>query len=147
MSCFLFMKLKNERNEYLINIVITAGYSKKYNFMGMIVSNLIFILFVITILFASFILIGFINMKFFCININFIFSYFNLILLTIHYGLLTYLIIQLTNNQMIFILILIMFLLSDLVINMNNEIKMFYLCIFPNINNINGSLYLKFFFV
>lgn len=146
-SCFLFMKLKNERYEYLINIVITAGYSKKSNYIGMIFSNIICIIAITTILFFSYILIGYINIHFFELKIIYLLTYFNLIILSICYGLTTYLIIQITNNQMIYIMVIIMFILSDLIINTSNKFRYFYLYFFPNLNINNGSLFIKEFYI
>ena len=146
-SCFLFMKLKNERYEYLINIVITAGYSKKSNYIGMIFSNIICIMAITTILFFSYILIGYINIHFFELKIIYLLTYFNLIILSICYGLTTYLIIQITNNQMIYIMVIIMFILSDLIINTSNKFRYFYLYFFPNLIINNGSLFIKEFYI
>jgi len=146
-SCFLFMKLKNERNEYLINIIITAGFKKKDNYKYMILCNILIIIFIITLLFISFLVIGLLTKEYYIIELKHLNSYVNLILLSIHYGLITYLLIQLTNNQMMFIIVIIMFLLSDLLININNEIKYLLFCFLPNLNNINGSFYINQIFI
>ena len=147
LSCFLFMKLKNERNEYLINIIVTAGYTKKYNFIGMIISVIVFIFILIFIIFIDYLIIGFINMHFFEFEICYLYSFVNLFLISVHYGLLTYLVIQLTNNQLIFILILIMFLLADLVVNMDDSFKYIFLSFFPNLNNNTGEILISIIYI
>lgn len=147
LSCFLFMKLKNERNEYLINVVITAGYTKKDNYKSMIISNMIILLIIISIFFVCYLTIGLLNKHYFVIELKYIISYFNIILLSFHYGIITYLFIQLTNNQMMFIVVILIYLLSDLVIDVNSSIKYLYLSLFPNVNTISGDFYISGFYI
>lgn len=146
-SCFLFMKLKNERNEYLVNIIAPAGYNKKENYSSMIMSNIIILVSIILILLCNFVIIGVINKNYFTIKLTYLIGFLNLVLLAIHYGLLTYLLILITNNQFIYILVIIMFLLSDLLINTNEFIKYIYLCFFPNIINNTGLFYINILYV
>lgn len=142
-SGFLFMKLCNERNEYILNIVITAGYNKKQNFKYMILSNILIVL-VITILSLIFyIIIGYISKKYFVININYLITFINIFLLSLYYGLLSYFLSQVFRNQFLYILLIIMYFISELFVIEENATKYIYLFFFPNIENSSGDLYIN----
>lgn len=140
---FLFMKLQSERNEHLINVIITAGYNKKSNFKMMILSNLIIIYLIILVSFIMFIVIGFLSKSYFSIKIEYIYFYVNIIIIATYYGLLSYLICLILKSQFLVIVILILFLISELLVNYESIFKYIYLTVLPNINNDNGICYIN----
>lgn len=142
-STFIFMKLNNERNEYILNIVITAGCSKTNNYKYMMITNIILIIGFCLISFLIFLILGFTIKNYFYFDFKYIISLFNLMLLSIYYGLLSYFITLVLNNQFIYIIIIIMFFISELFMAEETVFKYIYLYFFPNINNINGELYVS----
>lgn len=142
-SSFIFMKLNSERNEYILNIVIAAGYTKKRNYKLMILSNLMMVILYTFICFVCFIIIGFIFKDYFILKINYIISFFNILLLCIYYSLLSYLLTQIIKNQFVYILLIILFFISELFVSSNDVIKYIYLYFFPNVNNVDGFLYVN----
>jgi hypothetical protein len=137
------MKLNNERNEYILNIVITAGCSKTNNYKYMMITNIILIIGFCLISFLIFLILGFTIKSYFYFDFKYIISLFNLMLLSIYYGLLSYFITLVLNNQFIYIIIIIMFFISELFMAEETVFKYIYLYFFPNINNINGELYVS----
>ena len=142
-STFIFMKLNNERNEYILNIVITAGCSKTNNYKYMMITNIILIIGFSLISFLIFLILGFTIKSYFYFDFKYIISLFNLMLISIYYGLLSYFITLVLNNQFIYIIIIIMFFISELFMAEETVFKYIYLYFFPNINNINGELYVS----
>lgn len=142
-STFIFMKLNNERNEYILNIVITAGCSKTNNYKYMMITNIILIIGFCLISFLIFLILGFTIKNYFYFDFKYIITLFNLMLLSIYYGLLSYFITLVLNNQFIYIIIIIMFFISELFMAEETVFKYIYLYFFPNINNINGELYVS----
>lgn len=142
-STFIFMKLNNERNEYILNIVITAGCSKTNNYKYMMITNIILIIGFCLISFLIFLILGFTIKNYFYFDFKYIISLFNLMLLSIYYGLLSYFITLVLNNQFIYIIIIVMFFISELFMAEETVFKYIYLYFFPNINNINGELYVS----
>lgn len=134
-SCFLFMKLHNEKNEYIINIIMSAGYSKKDNYKKMIISYLIILLFIIIILFIGFIVIGYLKLNYFNFDILYLRSFCYLYLMIVYYGFITYLLQSLFNNQFIFIGTIVLFVISEFILGVEEDIKFIYLYFFPNFNN------------
>ena len=147
LSCFLFMKLKYERNEYLINIVISAGYTKKQNYFYMTLCVLYIMFVIVSLLFMFFILIGYIVKSYFYLKLDYFISFLNIYVLSIHYGLLTYLLIMIINNQMVFVINYILFILSELFANYNGDLKYVFISLFPNINNNDGLFYINIIYV
>lgn len=147
LTSFLFMKLKGERNEYIINTIITAGYTKKQNYKGMINTNIIVVFVLIILEFVLYVVIGIVSKKYFFITNDNIIAFFNIFLLSILYGMITYLLIQLTNNQFVFIIVIVIFLLTELVNSNDNNVKYIFLYFFPNINSFNGRMYISNIFV
>lgn len=143
LSSLIFMKLSSERNEYIINIVVTAGYTKKNNFHYMIISHCLIILILNILSFILFISVGFIFIKNFIVNVKYIYSFYNLIVISLYYGLLSYLLNMIFNNQFIFVGLFLLFFLSETMINVDDAIKYFYLTIFPNVNSITGKSYVN----
>ena len=142
-STFIFMKLNNERNEYILNIVITSGCSKTNNYKYMFITNIILIIGFCLIAFSIFLILGFTIKNYFYFDFKYIISLFNLMLLSIYYGLLSYFITLVLNNQFIYIIIIIMFFIGELFMAEETVFKYIYLYFFPNINNINGELYVS----
>lgn len=142
-STFIFMKLNNERNEYILNIVITAGCSKTNNYKYMMITNIILIIGFCLISFLIFLILGFTIKNYFYFDFKYIINLFNLMLISIYYGLLSYFITLVLNNQFIYIIIIIMFFISELFMAEETVFKYIYLYFFPNINNINGELYVS----
>lgn len=146
-SCFLFMKLHNERNEYIINITIAAGFSKKDNYNKMLLTYLIILFVIIFILFIGFIVIGYCKLNYFFIDRLYLRSFCYLYLMTVYYGLLTYLLQLIFNNQFIFIGTIVLYIVSEFVLGLEEDIKYLYLYFFPNYSNnifIINELYLLF---
>lgn len=145
-SSIMFIKLKSEKIEYVLNIVLSAGYNKKQNYFAMIMSNLIIIVFFVIISFILFLIIGFLSNRYFIINVDYILSFINIILICIYYGLFNYMVILLFNNQFLFIMIILLFLISDLMMNNDGIFSKTYLFFFPNINS-SGNLSMNIFYI
>jgi len=143
LSSFLFMKLCNQKNEYVLNIVITAGYSKKSNYKFMIITNIIIITFVLLLSLFFYILIGYVSKRFFYLKLNYIIGFFNVLLIAIYYGLFSYLLCKLFRNQFVYLLLIILYFISELFVSVENAFKYIYLYFFPNINNSTGNLYVS----
>ena len=145
-SIIQFSKLYNERNQYVLNFVITAGYSKKqnYNYMilGLAIINIIFVI----ILYLLFILIGVLSKSYFVIESYYLNTFLNIYILSIVYGLLSYLTSIIFDNQYYFILVLLLFLISDIFIDSRSIISYAYYYIFPNIKD-NGNMISHYFFI
>lgn len=147
LSCFIFMKLSSERNEYIINIVVTAGYTKKNNFYYMVISHCLIIIVLNIISFVFFVGVGLLFIKNFIMDIKYIYAYCSMIVISLYYGLLSYFLNLLFNNQFIFIGLILLFFLSEIIVNIETAIKYIYLTIFPNINTITGKSYINLLYI
>lgn len=147
LSCFIFMKVASERNEYIVNIVVTAGYTKKNNFNYMVMAHCIIIVVLNIISFICFIVVGFVFIKNFIVDIKYIYAYLNMIIISLYYGLLSYLLNMIFNNQFIFLGLILLFFLSEIVCDIESFIKYIYLTILPNINTITGKSYINILYI
>ena len=142
-SIFLFSRLCSIKYEYIVNIVCSAGYSKKENFNSMIICNMTLLLLMTFVSLILFIGIGRMFKDFIHLNIMVLNLFVNLVILSSYYGMLTYTIMKLFNNFLIVIIMFLFYIMSDLFINVE-EIKYLYLYIFPNIKIKNGDFYISY---
>lgn len=147
LSSFIFMKLTSERYEYIINIVVSVGYDKKRNYDYMMIANIIIIILINIIAFLLFLISGFFFCKSFMLKNEYLILFINILLLSIYYGFLSYLLNVLFKNQFIFISLIILFFISEIFIDINSAFKFVFLTIIPNINNINGNLFISYKYV
>lgn len=147
LSCFIFMKIASERNEYIVNIVVTAGYTKKNNYDFMIISHSFIIIILNILSFLCFIFVGMIGIKNYIIYIKYIYAFFHMLLISLYYGLLSYFLNMIFNNQFIFLGLILLFFLSEIISEMENPIKYFYLTLFPNINTVTGKTYISLIYI
>lgn len=143
LSTFLFMKLNGERNEYVLNIVITAGYNKKSNYKYMLIFNFIIIFSFCFMLLLMYLVIGFIVKEYFYFDNKYLIAFINIFILSIYYGLLSYFVTIMLKNQFVYLVIIIMFFVSTLFVENESVIKYIYLYFFPDIDNSNGLLYVN----
>lgn len=145
-SMFLFSRLCSIRNEYIINIVVGAGYTKKDNFNAMILSNTFILLLISQILLIIFFLIGYSGKGYIDYNFKYVNFFINIFMLCCYYGLLSYTIMKIFDNYFLIVLLFFVFIISDLFIGVE-EFKFIYLYLFPNIKVKNGTLYISKFYV
>lgn len=138
-SSLLFIKLRSERNEYILNIVISAGFKKKDNYFSMFMFNIIILFVLIIISILLFIIIGFCFKSYFYIKVEYFIYFFNIFCLSIYYGFISYLFSLLFNNQFIFVGPVVLFFISDIIIENKDIFSTIYLTLFPNIKY-NGDL-------
>lgn len=142
-SIFLFSRLCSIKYEYIVNIVCSAGYSKKDNYRSMIICNLILLLLISFVSLILFIIIGMIFKDYIYFNMRIYKIFINLVILCSYYGLLSYTIMKLFNNFLIVIIVFLFYIMSDLFIDIE-EIKYLYLYIFPNLKMKNGDFYINY---
>ncbi len=147
LSTFIFMKLNSDRNEYVLNIVITSGYKKRENYSYMMVTNFIIMFIFCLLSFVIYILIGFSVKKYFYLDYNILITFMNVYILSIYYGLLSYFFTMILKNQFIYIVIIIMYFISTLFVDKESVFKYIYLYFFPDINSSNGLLYVNSFYL
>lgn len=134
-AIFLFGYSNLSKSDQYVVILIVSGISRKKIVITKIIAICIVILIVVYIAFIQYVLVGFINFKYFVFNPTYLFSYANLFLLACFFGLISFLLIQKFDNIYTLIIPFALMNLSEVINDEANIIVIVINFILPNFNH------------
>ena len=147
-SIFLFMMTSSFRNEFLSLILIPLGLSKRKNF----IINVMILFIMYLILFIAFAYVG-VHLHNFYVMEEYIRAFVNMFLMSIIYGLITLLLMQIVKNSLVMLVSIFLLIISNSIIGemVDGGFAPIFLLVIPNVNDkgmfITSSLYLGFLFL